>query len=173
MKKAKRSRKRSKGLSAGTAPRRRRRSKGLSEVISGANLKNSAINSALGAAGGAAATVGSKLTNTLTKGNVIMNILVGFTIGLGASAMGAPKLGIGYSGGATALALSGGLKDDGNAEFAEDDVLEEGEVYQTESGEFVKMLNDGSLEYLSEEEVEALSEGEIYPQYSTMNAFQQ
>lgn len=173
MKKRKTNRRRSKGLSAGTQNRpRRRRKNGLSEVISGANLKNSAVNAALGAAGGAASTVGTKLTNTFTKGNVIANIVIGFVIGLGASAMGAPKMGIGYSGGATALALSGGMKD-GNAEFAEEDVLEEGEIYQTESGEFVKMLNDGSLEYLSEEEVEALSEGEIYPDYSTMNAFQQ
>lgn len=171
MKKRKPSRRRSKGLSAGAPKRRRRRSGGLSEVMSGANLKNSAINAGLGALGGAGATVGAKITNTLTKGSVIGNILVGFGVGFLASSMGAPKIGIGYAGGATALALSTGMSE-GNAEFAEDDSLEEGEVYQTESGEYVKMLNDGSLEYLSEEEVEALSEGEIYPEYSTMNAFQ-
>jgi len=153
---------------------RRRRSKGfLGDAMSGANLKSSAINAGLGLAGGAGATIGTKLTNALTKGNVIANMLVGAGIGFLASALGAPKMGIGYAGGAAALALSGGLKDDGNTEFAEDDVLEEGEIYQTESGEFVKMLNDGSMEYLSEEEAEALSEGEIYPAYSTMNAFQQ
>lgn len=171
MKKRKTSRRRSKGLSQGKTTHRRRRSKGLSEVMSGANMKNSAINSGLGALGGAGSTVGTKLTNTLTKGNVIGNILVGFAVGFLASSLGAPKIGIGYSGGATALALSGGLKD--NADFINDDELEEGEIYQTESGEYVKMLNDGSLEYLSEEEVNALSEGEIYPEYSTMNAFQQ
>lgn len=171
MKKRTKSRRRSKGLSAGTTHHRRsRRRSGLSEVMSGKNLKESAINSGLGALGGAGATVGAKITNTLTKGSIIGNILVGFGIGFLASSMGAPKIGIGYSGGATALALSGGLKD--NGEFAEDDVLEEGEIYQTESGEYVKMLSDGSLEYLSEDEVQALNDG-IYPDYSTMNAFQQ
>lgn len=171
-KKTHRRRKSSKGLSSNTPTRRRRRSKGfLGDAMSGANLKASAINAGLGLAGGAGATIGTKITNTLTKGNVIANMLVGAGIGFLASALGAPKMGIGYAGGAAALALSGGLKD--NAEFAEDDVLEDGEIYQTETGEFVKMLNDGSMEYLSEDEVEALNDGEIYPAYSTMNAFQQ
>lgn len=167
----KRRKKSHKGLSGhGT---RRKRSKGfLGDAMSGANLKNSVINSGLGALGGAGSTVGSKITNTLTNGNVIANILVGFGIGFVASAFGAPKIGIGYSGGATALALSGGLKD-GNAEFADDDALEEGEIYQTEDGQLVRMLNDGSTEYLSEEEVQYLNdENLIYPSYGTMNAFQ-
>lgn len=172
MKKRRKHRATSKGLSASPTQRRRhRRKSGLSEVISGANLKTSAINSGMGALGGAGAVIGTKFTNTLTKGSVIGNLIASFTVGLVLSAVGAPKLGIGYAGGGSALALSGGLKDDGNAEFAEDDVLEEGEIYQTESGDYVKMLSDGSLEYLSEEEVEALSESDIYPDYSTMNAF--
>lgn len=168
----KRRRKSHSGLSGHS--KRRRRSKGLlGDAMSGANLKNSAINAGLGLAGGAGATIGTKLTNTLTKGNVIGNVLVGGLVGFLASALGAPKMGIGYAGGAAALALSGGLKDDGNTEFADDDVLEEGEIYQTESGELVKMLNDGSMEYLSDEEIEALNDGDVvYPQYSTMNTFQ-
>lgn len=158
---------------SGHHPARRRKSKGLFDgVMSGANLKNSAINTALGMAGGAGASVGTKITNTLTKGSVIGNILVGGLVGFIASAMGAPKMGIGYSGGATALALSGGLKD--NVEFADDDVLEEGEVFQTETGEYVRMLNDGQMEYLSDDEIESLNDSDqVYPKYGTMNAFQQ
>lgn len=170
-KKTKRRRK-SKGLS-NNSPVRRRKSKGLFDgVMSGANLKNSLVNTGLGMAGGAGATVGTKITNLVTKGNTIGNIVVGGIVGFIASAMGAPKIGIGYSGGATALALAGaGLKD--NGDFADDDALEEGEVYQTESGEFVKMLNDGTMEYLSDEEVNALMDGDnVYPEYSTMNSFQ-
>lgn len=173
MAKKKTKRRRKSGGLSNNSPTRRRRSKGLFDgVMSGANLKNSLVNTGLGMAGGAGATVGTKITNTLTKGNTIMNIIVGGAVGFIASAMGAPKIGIGYSGGATALALAGGgLKDEG--EFADDDALEEGEVYQTESGEFVKMLNDGSMEYLSDEEVEALNDGNVvYPDYSTMNSFQ-
>jgi hypothetical protein len=136
------------------------------------NLKNSAINAGLGALGGAGASVGMKLLSGITKGSMIGNILAGAGIGLIASAFGAPKIGIGFSGGATALALSGGLGD--NANFADDDALEEGEIYQTETGDYVRMLNDGEVEYLSEDEVNALSDGDvIYPDYSSMNTFQQ
>lgn len=159
----------SKGLSA-PATRRKRRS-GLSEGLSMTKLKDYALNSSLGALGGAGATIGTKITNTITKGSVIGNLLASFTVGLVISAIGAPKIGIGYAGGSTALALAGGLKDD-NTEIAEDEPLEEGEIYQTESGDYVKMLSDGTLEYLSEEEVNALQDGEIYPEYSTMNSFQ-
>lgn len=172
MKKRRRTRRKShKGLSAGPS-HRRRRSLSAGKVMSKENLKNSAINAGLGALGGAGASVGMKLLSGITKGNTIANILAGAGVGLIASAFGAPKMGIGFTGGATALALSGGLSD--NAEFADEDALEEGEIYQTESGDFVRMLNDGEMEYLSDEEIEALSEGEvIYPQYSTMNSFQQ
>lgn len=174
MKRRKRThRKKSGGLSGHTP--RRKKSKGLFDgAMSGANLKNSAVNTGLGALGGAGASVGMKLINGITKGNVFGNILSGALVGFVASAMGAPKLGIGFTGGTTALALSGGLKDDSNTEFAEDDVLEEGEIFQTESGELVRMLNDGEMEYLSEEEAQAyLSDGqEVYPGYSTMNTFQ-
>lgn len=173
MKRKKRTHRKKSGGLSGHSPRRRR-SKGLFDgAMSGANLKNSAINAGLGALGGAGASVGMKLINGITKGNIFGNIASGFGIGFIASALGAPKLGIGFTGGTTALALAGGLKD-GNTEFAEDDVLEEGEVYQTESGELVRMLNDGEMEYLSAEETEAyLNDGEqIYPTYGTMNSFQ-
>ena len=166
---------RKKGLSSGgNSPIRRRKSKGLFDgVMSGSNLKNSAINVGLGALGGAGASVGSKLINGITKGNIFANILGGAIIGFVASSMGAPKIGIGFTGGMTALSLAGGLKDDDNAAFAEDNALEAGEVYQTETGEFVKMLNDGTMEFLNDEEVMALNDGAVvYPEYGTMNAFQ-
>ena len=170
-KKTHKRRKSSKGLSGHSTPRRRRSKGFLGDAMSGANLKNSAINAGLGLAGGAGATIGTKITNSITKGNVIANMLVGAGIGFLASALGAPKMGIGYAGGAAALALSGGLKD--SADFADDDVLEEGEIYQTETGEYVKMLNDGSMEYLNDDEIDALNDADgMYPQYSTMNAFQ-
>lgn len=151
----------SKGLSS-PAPKRRRRS-GLSEVMSGANLKNSAINTGLGMLGGAASTIGNKLIQGFKPG-IIGTILIGGGIGFIASSLGAPKLGIGYAGGSTALALNGKLSD--NGEFAEEDTLEEGEIYQTESGDYVRMLSDGEIEYLSEDEVEALNDN-VYPDYST------
>ena len=165
----------SKGLSSSAhTPRRRRRRGGLSDAFSGASLKNGIIENSLGALGGAGASVGNKLITSLGVSNVFGKILVGTAVGLGASLLGAPKSGIGFSGGITALALQGGLNHYyDNAEFAEDDVLEEGEIYQDEDGNLVKMLNDGSLEYLDEDEqMQYLNDGEIYPNYSTMNAFQ-
>jgi len=172
MKRKKRTHRKKSGGLSGHTPRRYKK-KGLFDgAMSGANLKNSAINTGLGALGGAGASVGFKLIQGITKGNIFGNILAGASIGFIASAMGAPKIGIGFSGGATALALAGGLKD--NADFADDDVLDDGEVYQTESGELVRMLNDGELEYLSAEETESYlsDDNEIYPTYGTMNAFQ-
>jgi hypothetical protein len=161
-------RKKSHGLSGHT--RRRSHKRGLFDgMLSGQNLKHSAINTGLGALGGAGSSVGFKLIQGVTKGNVFGNILGGALIGFIASSLGAPKIGIGFVGGTTALALAGGLHDEGNAEFADDDSLSE--IYQTESGEFVKMLNDGSMEYLNDDEVSYLSE-DVYPGYSTMNAFQ-
>ena len=163
---------RKKGLSS-HAPAHRRRKRGLFDgVMSGANLKGSAINVGLGALGGAGASIGTKLTNTLTKGNMIANVLVGALVGFVASSLGAPKIGIGYAGGSTALALAGGLKD--NANFAEEDALEEGEIFTTEDGQLIKMLNDGQMQYLSEEEAQAYlnDENVIYPEYGTMNMMQ-
>ena len=163
-------RKKSGGLSGHTRRRSHRKSGLFEGMLSGSNLKSSAINVALGALGGSGASVGMKLIQGVTKGNIFANILSGAVVGFVASSLGAPKIGIGFSGGITALALQGGLKD--NAEFADDDVLEEGEVYQTESGEYVKMLNDGSMQYLSADEAQYLMEGEVYPSYGTMNTFQ-
>lgn len=158
-------RRKSKGLSA--APRRRRR--GLSAGFSGQGLKNSLLDSGYGAVGGLGAHLGNKALAGFklgTMGKILAAAVGGFAL----SSFGAPKMGIGFVGGLTALTLNDTLKED--AQFAEEDVLEEGEIYQTESGEFVKMLNDGTIEPLSEDEQAALSEGDIYPPYSTMAPFQ-
>lgn len=162
-------------------PKKRRKRSGLSDpgtrrrrslsagIMSGANLKNSAINTGLGALGGAAANVGNKLISGFKMGTV-GKIITGAAIGFIGSALGAPKVSIGFTGGMTALALNAGpIAEDG--EFAENDVLEEGEIFQTEQGDYVKVLSDGKMEYLSEEEIEALNDGN-YPEYSTMNTFQ-
>lgn len=171
MKRKKHNRRRRSGLSESgkTSTRRRRRHSGMFDgMLSGSNLKTSLINTGLGMAGGAGASVGYKMIQGLKFGT-IGNMLAGAGIGFIASSLGAPKMGIGFAGGVTALALQAGLsEDESNTNF------EEGEIYQTESGDYVKMLSDGNVEYLSEEEVEALNDGnEVYPDYSTMNAFQQ
>lgn len=168
-----RKRTRSKGLSSSAPIKRRRRRSGLSDAFSGTALKNGIIDNALGALGGAGASVGNKLISSLGITNTLGKILAGTAVGLGASLLGAPKIGIGFAGGITALSLQSGLNDDDDtAEFAEDDVLEEGEIYQDEDGNLVKMLNDGSLEYLDEDEqMQYLNDG-LYPNYSTMNSFQ-
>ena len=173
MKRKHRTRRRRSGLSEPGKRTHRRRRRSLSEgVMSGNNLKNSAINTGLAALGGAGASVGFKLIQGLKMG-IFGNILTGAAVGFVASALGAPKMGIGFTGGTTALALAGGMSED-NAEFADDDVLSEDEVYMSEDGEYMRVLNDGTIEPLSEDEIQALSEGEqVYPTYSTMNPFQQ
>jgi hypothetical protein len=138
-------------------------------MLSGANIKASLINTGLGMAGGAGANVAYKMLTGLKFGT-IGNLLSGAGIGTIISALGAPKMASGFAGGVTALALQSGLSEDSNANFTEG--MEEGEVYQTESGEFVKMLSDGSVQFLSEDEITALNDN-VYPDYSTMNAFQQ
>lgn len=156
-------RKAHKGLSS-PAPRRRRSRGFLGDALSGANMKASAINTGLGALGGAAASIGSKLLTGLNLG-LWGKIFAGAGVGFVASSLGAPKMGIGFTGGMTALALAGGLAEE------ETPLEEEPVVYQTETGEYVKMLSDGTVEYLNEDEIEALNDG-LYPNYGTMNAFQ-
>lgn len=170
MKRKTHKRRRRSGLSASGKPtRRRRRHSGMFDgMMSGKNLKESLINTGLGMAGGAGASVGYKMIQGLKFGT-IGNLLAGAGIGFIASSLGAPKMGIGFAGGIAALSLQAGLsEEDSNANF-----MEPGEVYQTESGDFVRLSDSGDFEFLSEEEVEALSAGnEIYPDYSTMNPFQ-
>ena len=159
-------RRRAHTLSASPRRRARRRS-ALHGMLSGSELKNGAVNVGMGVLGGIGANVGNKLLAGLNLGTW-GKIFAGAGIGLVASTMGAPKLGAGFSGGMTALALSGGLSED---ELSEDELSEPG-IYQTEDGNLVKMLNDGSVEYLSEDEITALNEGEKpYPNYSTMYNF--
>lgn len=168
MRKRKHRRKRS-GLSAsGKTTHRRRRSLSAGK-LSGANIKDSLINTGLGMAGGAGANFAYKMLSGL-KFSTIGNLLSGAGIGAVISAFGAPKIASGFAGGVTALALNAGLSEDSNANFTEG--MEEGEVYETQDGQLVKMLSDGSVQFLSEDEIEALSEN-VYPDYSTMNAFQQ
>lgn len=170
MRKRKHHRRKRSGLSEGKRThRRRRRHSGMFDgMMSGKNLKESLINTGLGMAGGAGASVGYKMIQGLKFGT-IGNLLAGAGIGFIASSLGAPKMGIGFAGGIAALSLQAGLsEEDSNTNF-----MEEGEIYQTESGDLVR-LNDGEVEFLSEEEIQALHEGgdEIYPGYSTMNTFQ-
>jgi len=158
----KRRRSHTRGLSSGSPRKRRRR--GLRD--GGSKLKTSAVDSLLGGAGGAGAYFVNKAISGFKVGTV-GKVLLGFGVGLGASYFGAPKIGIGFSGGSTALAMQAGLGDDSNANFADEDSLEEGEVYQTNDGDYVRMLNDGTTEYLSDEEVEALNDSySAYPDYS-------
>lgn len=160
MKKNKTRRRRSKGLSAGSPKRRRRR--GLRD---GANnkLKVGAMDSLMGGAGGAGAYFVNKAISGFKVGT-LGKVLLGLGGGFALSYFGAPKMGIGFSGGSSALALQAGLGDEGS--FADDDVLDEGEVYLTDDGEYVRMLNDGEIEYLSDEEIEVLNDGQNpYPAY--------
>lgn len=169
MRKRKHHRRKRSGLSdPGKRSHRRRRSLSAGNVLSGANIKQSLINTGLGMAGGAGANISYKMITGLKLGT-IGNLLVGAGVGVVISAMGAPKIASGFAGGTTALALQAGLSEESNANFTEG--MEEGEVYETQDGQLVKMLSDGSVQFLSEEEITALNDN-VYPDYSTMNAFQ-
>ena len=176
MKRKTHKRRRAHTLSASPRRRSRRRS-ALHGMLSGSELKNGAVNVGMGVLGGIGANVGNKLLAGLNLGTW-GKIFAGAGIGLVASTMGAPKIGSGFAGGMTALALAGGLSEDelsedelSEDELSEDELSEPG-IYQTEDGNLVKMLNDGSVEYLSEDEITALNEGEKpYPNYSTMYNF--
>lgn len=172
MKRRKRTRRKaSSGLSANRSPKRtrtRRRRSGLSSGFNKASLMSNGKDIALGMAGGAIATQAQKLISGFKVG-MIGKLLIGAGVGLVASSFGYKNLGVGFAGGVASLNFDiTNLKE--GEELEEDDDLSELPVYQTESGEFVKMLNDGELVPLSEEELSEVNQ--VYPQYGTMNAFQ-
>jgi hypothetical protein len=176
MRRKKRTHKRRKGLSAAaphrtTHRRRTHRKRGLMDgILSKHGLIENGTNALLGAAGGVGASVAAKALASFNMG-FIGKLASGVGIGFVASAFGFPKLGIGFAGGMGAIAMeTSGLHDD--APLMDDD-LSELPVYQTEDGQFVKMLNDGTIEPLSEQELEEAGiHDNIYPSYSTMNGFQ-
>lgn len=124
------------------------------------------MTSLFGGAGGGGAYLADKALVGFKLGG-LGRALVAIGGGAAVAAFGAPKMGAGFSGGLMALNLKQGLGDDDNTEFADDDVLEEGEIYETQDGNYVRMLNDGTIEPLSDEEVQSLHDGvNPYPAYS-------
>lgn len=150
------------------SPRRRRSHKrGLFDLnVSKGALLDNAKQIGWGLAGGALANLGQKLL-VQTKLGTIGKLIAGAGVGFLGASFGFRELGVGFVGGITAQNFDLTSLKDGIEEDAE---LKDLPVYQTEQGEFVKMLNDGTLEPLSDEELADINK--IYPEYSTMNPMQ-
>jgi hypothetical protein len=161
--------KRRKGLSAGghRSTVRRKKRKGLFDgSLSKHNLLEHAKTVGLGALGGAGASFGNKLLAGFKMG-FWGKTAVGAGGGLVVAMFGAPRMAAGFAGGMAALATTeSGLHDDD----LQDENLEDLPVYQTEDGNYVKMLSDGEIVPLSDDEVDALHDGDqIYPPYGTQH----
>lgn len=125
--------------------------------------------SSMGALGGVGASFANKATSGFKLG-FWGKSLTGLVGGVIVASFGAPRMAAGFAGGMSALATTdSGLHDDDDGM---NDELEDNSIYETSDGSLVRMLNDGSLEPLSDDEIQALNDGGNYPDYSTMAMFQ-
>lgn len=154
---------RSTNLSAPGRRRTKRRPKGMGEMFTPTQFINGAKVVGAGAAGGAGAMIVDKSILPSDSGKLIK---------LGAGAIGAfalclfdmPNLGAGFAGGMVARAFPNGLLgEDDNANFADEDALNEPSIFLDDDGEAMMLHEDPetgavSWRYLSEEEIAEFEE---------------
>lgn len=156
---AKKTIKRRKTRSTPAKRKMRRKPRGLSAGFNRANLMDAIKQMMAAGAGGIAAPYANRAFSTI-QNKWVRILVVGGGGAIAAHMTGFKALGNGFFGGILALNTQNGLLSDSQeTEFADENVLAETPIFlDEETGRPVKMLEDGSTEFLNDEEMQELAE---------------